>query len=234
MKKVMSIILVLICNQAFGLNLMGPPKATLEQGQNSFGFGYSNSDVEIELSGYGDKWTEDVETNSLLGTFGYGIVNNCEVFVRLGFTDVEAEVLDVLDFDSDFEFSYGFGAKVTFAEYDALSLGSIFQIHWFEGDDDIYGIKQEFDAYEIQIAVGPTYKYNNISIYGGPFLHFINGDYDIEIPGIISASADIEEESVFGGYIGLDAALSENADWRIEFQLTDDAQAFCTGLRLKF
>ena len=126
MRKIVITILVLLCNQAFGLTLMGPPKATLEQGKFSVGFDYSYSDVEIELSGYGYKWNEDVESNSLLGTFGYGIVDNCEIFARLGFTDVKSDVFDVLDFDSDFEFSYGFGTKVTFAESDALSWGSIF------------------------------------------------------------------------------------------------------------
>ncbi len=239
MRKLVITIVVLMCSQAFGLSLLGPPKANLDRGQSSVGFGYIYSDMDLETKNvFGQKWTEKVETNSLLGTFGYGIIDNIEVFARLGFTDVKAD-----DFDGDFEFDYGFGTKVTFAENDSLSWGSIFQIHWLEGDDTITGFipgfgvvtaEQEFEAYEIQIAVGPTYKYDSTSIYGGPFLHFVNGDYDAKIAGVGSASLDIEEESIFGGYIGIATELTENTNIGVEFQFTGDAQAIGVRYVLRF
>ena len=45
MKKVAITILVLMCNQAFGLTLMGPPMAELEQGQHSAGIDFSYGDI---------------------------------------------------------------------------------------------------------------------------------------------------------------------------------------------
>ncbi len=67
-----------------------------------------------------------------------------------------------------------------------LIWGGLFQISWFSSEDTgtlvsaghtITGT-QEIDAYQIQIAVGTTYEMEGLSIYGGPFLHFIGGDYD--------------------------------------------------------
>lgn len=236
MKKVVITILVLMCSQAFGLSFMGPPKAELKQGQYSLGLDYTFSEMDIKFSGYGDSDTDEVETNMLFVNLGYGNTDNWEIYLRLGFSKLEADEPD--DFDGDNEFAYGFGTKFTFAEQDAISWGSLFQIGWFKGKDKItgflpgYGIltaDQEIDAYEIQIAVGPTYEVDSFKIYGGPFFHFIDGDYDFDIAGIGSLSYDIEEESVFGGYIGLSKDLTNNSNIGVEFQFTGDAQA--VGLR---
>lgn len=240
MKKVVITILVLMCSQAFGLTPMGPPKAELKQGQYSFGIDYSFSDIDVEVSGYGASWTEDIETNTLFSNLSYGITDGWEGFLRLGFANVEAD-----DFDGGNEFAYGFGTKLTFAEQDAVSWGALLQIGWLSSDDSgtvvAYGHtitgNQEIDVYEIQIALGPTYETDSLKIYGGPFLHLVNGDYDWSgtvtgpmINGSGSFSLDIEEESVFGGYIGISKDLTSNSNIGIEFQYTGDAQA--VGLKL--
>lgn len=237
-------IVVLMCSQAHGLTFMGPPKAELEQGQYSLGIDYSFSDVDAEVSGYGVSWTEDIKTNTLFFNLGYGIADGWEGFLRLGIADVEAD-----DFNGDNEFVYGFGTKFTFSEQDAISWGTLLQIGWFSSNDSgtviteghtITG-KQEIDVYEIQIAIGPTYEVDDLKIYGGPFLHFISGDYDWSgtvtgpvINGSGSFSWDIEEESVFGGYIGISKDLTENTNIGIEFQYTGDAQAIGVRYVLRF
>jgi hypothetical protein len=194
--------------------------------------------MDLKLSGYGFSWTADVEANMLFGNFGYGISDKWEGFVRLGFANVEAE-----DFDGDNEFAYGFGTKLTFAEQDAVTWGALFQIGWFEGEDTVtgfvpgYGIltaDQEIHAYEIQVSVGPTYEAENIRIYGGPFLHFVDGDYDIDIAGVGSLSFDVEQESEFGAYIGTQVDIATNSSFNIEAQFTGDAWAFCTGIVWRF
>lgn len=234
MKKVMFTILILMCNQAFGLSFMGPTTTELNQGQSSFGLDYSFSDIDVKVSGYGASWTEDIETNTVFSNLSYGITDNWEGFLRLGFATIEAD-----DFDGDNEFAYGFGTKFTFAEQDAISWGALFQVGWLSSDDSgtivAYGHtitgNQEIDVYEIQIAVGPTYEANGLTIYGGPFFHFVNGDYDWSgtvagpvINGSGSFSLDIEEESVFGGYVGISKDLDENTNIGVEFQFTGDAQ----------
>ncbi len=238
MKKIVVTVMVLMCSEAFGLTLMGPPRAGLTEGQYRAGLDYTYSEMDLEISGYGESWTEDVETNMLFGNFGYGIIDNCEGFVRLGFANVEAE-----DFDGDNEFAYGFGTKLTFAEQDAVTWGVLFQIGWFEGEDTVTGFvpgfgivtaDQEVDAYEIQVSVGPTYDAGNIRIYGGPFLHFVDGDYDVDIAGVGSGSFDVEQESEFGAYIGAQMDISTNSPFNIEAQFTGDAWALGFGIGWKF
>ena len=223
------IMLLALCSQAYALSFMGPPKAELNQGQYNLGIDYTFSEMDVELSGLGVSWTEEIEANMLFGTYSYGISDGWEGFARLGFANVEAD-----DFDGDNEFAYGFGTKVTFSEQGAISWGALFQIGWFEGDETVtafvpgFGVitaNQEIDAYEIQLSVGPTYEVDDLKIYGGPFLHFIDGDYDIDIVGGGSGSFDLEQESVFGGYIGISKDLTENANIGVEFQYTGDAQA---------
>ena len=244
MKKTAITIVVLMCSQAFGLSFMGAPMAELEQGQYSFGIDYSFSDTDVELSGYGAKWTEDIETNILFSNLNYGITDEWEGFLRLGFANVEAD-----DFNGDNEFAYGFGTKITFSEQDAISWGALLQISWLSSDDSgtivtdghtVTG-KQEIDIYEIQIAIGPTYETDDLKIYGGPFLHLVSGDYDWSgtvtgpiINGSGSFSLDIEQESVFGGYIGISKDLTSNSNIGIEFQYTGDAQAVGVRYVLRF
>lgn len=220
---------------ALALTTMGPPMAGLKQGQSGVGFDFSYSEMDVEVSGLGISETlDDVESFAYLVNLSYGITDNWEAFIRLGLTDVEFE-----EFDGSSEFAYGFGTKVTFEQKDAVTWGGLFQMTWAKSDDSLtgyvpgYGIVTadiEIDFYEIQIAVGPTYELNDTtSIYGGPFLHFINGDLDVSVLGV-TGSLDVEQESVLGGYIGLTTEIAENTDLNLEFLFTGDAQA--VGLRL--
>ena len=232
-------------SSALALPPMGPPMASLEQGQFSAGVDYSFSEMDVEGSGHGLTATQkDVETNMIFANLGYGLAPNLESFVRLGASNTEFE-----DFSGDTEFAYGFGIKTTFAQEGDLTWGGLFQMSWLNSEDTgnvffeghtITG-KQEFDAYEIQIAVGPTYKIEGLSIYGGPFLHLVSGNYDWSgtvtgpvVNGSGSFSLDVEQESEFGGYVGALFDLTENASCCVEFQLTGDASAICTGIVWRF
>jgi len=238
MKKLVITIVALMCSQAFGLTFMGPPMAELEQGQKSVGFNLSYSEMDIEVSGLGISETlNDAESFAYLVNLGYGVSDNWETFIRLGLTDVEFE-----EFDGSSEFAYGFGTKVTFEQKDSVTWGGLFQIIWANSDDSLtgdvpgYGIVTadlEIDFYEIQIAVGPTYKMEGLSIYGGPFLHFIDGELDVSVLGV-TGTLDVEQESEFGGYIGALFDINENVSCNVEYQQTGDAYAICTGLLWKF
>ena len=245
MKKKMlllSVVLVVVClwsSAAMALTPMGPPMAGLKQGQYSVGFDFSSSEMDVEVSGLGISETlDDVESFAYLANLSYGITDDWEAFIRLGLTDVEFE-----EFDGSSEFAYGFGTKVTFEQKDAVTWGGLFQMTWAKSDDSLtglvpgYGIVTadlEIDFYEIQIAVGPTYELNDTtSIYGGPFLHFIDGDLDVSVLGV-TGSLDVEQESEFGGYIGAQFDIAENASWNLEYQATGDGWAIGTGFVWRF
>lgn len=218
------VFLLVFVGKAFALAPLGSLVPELGQDQWSLGFDYSYSDMDIEISGGGTSATIDVDTNMFFANLGYGLTNEWEAFVRLGVADVETGA-----FDGDYEFAYGFGTKVNLGNYSGMDWGALFQIGWFEGEDTVAGVDLDFDAYEIQIAVGPTYNAGNYKIYYGPFLHFINGDGDAEIAGLGTGSYDLEEESILGGFVGISTDLTSNSNLSVEYQFTNDAQA--VGLR---
>jgi hypothetical protein len=234
-KKVIVVLLVFaFCSvPSFGLSLMGPPKAGLDQGQYRIGLDYSHGEMDLEFSGGGASETGEVESDMIFANLGYGLAETCEGFVRLGVSSIEVE-----GFDSGSEFAYGFGTKITITEQDAVTWGGLFQISWFEGDDTVDGIDVDIDAYEIQIAIGPTYEADKMRIYGGPFLHLVDGDGKLEavIPGwgAVSGNFDVEQESEFGGFFGAQFNIADNSNVNVELQFTGDAWAIGAGVGRRY
>jgi hypothetical protein len=199
---------------------MGPPTSNVKEGDFILGFDYSDSETNIEWSGYGDKGTlKDVESDLYLGKVGFGVANGFEFFGRFGTSEIE---------DTGNEFAWGLGTKATFGQKDNISWGALFQYLSLYGEDTQnfggYSLDGDLDFQEFQFAIGPTYQINELSIYGGPFLHFIEGDVDLDILGS-TLSYDIEQESEFGGYAGIGWQISKVSSLHVEYQFTDDAQA---------
>ena len=234
-KKIIVILLVFaFCVPSFGLSPMGPPKAGLKQGQFGVGLNYTLGEMDLEFSASGvSSETEEVESDMIFVDLGYGIMDQWEGFVRLGISKYEID-----EWDGGNELAYGFGTKVTISKQDAITWGGLFQMTWIEGDDSISGIDIDVDAYEIQLAIGPTYEADGMCIYGGPFLHLLDGDGKASgiVPGWGPASLtfDIEQESVFGGYVGAQFDVAENSCVNIEAQFTGDAWAISGGIGFGF
>ena len=97
---------------------------------------------------------------------------------------------------------------------------------------------------EAQIALGASCKCNeNLTIYGGPFLHFVSGDISDNMSELSTSPAglltskfdwDIEQRSVFGGCFGAQINFSEQSSLNLEFQQTSDASTFGMGLLFRF
>jgi len=284
------VVVVCLCGSvALALDPMGPPAAGLKQGKWSAGFEYSYSDMDLKLkdgklsyfwcelddtvyddeSGsekLGSTKVKGVKANKIYANIGYGIMDNWDVFVRLGGADAKfdssGEDLD-LKFDSDYVFAYGFGTRMTFWEQSPeLKIGGLFQMSWANLNSTTQGTATELadgtsfetwsdsievDISEIQIAVGPTWTpMQGVSIYGGPFLHFVNGDLEAKYNYSYSddspysemetgkVSGDIREDSCFGGYIGAQVQLGENAFVSAEWMTTGDAEAFGASVICRF
>jgi hypothetical protein len=161
------------------------------------------------------------------------------------------------DIDTSMSFVWGLGTKATFYKEGNLSLGALFQIHFsdFEldrGSSYAYSgttywekgtEKMELNFTEMQLAVGPTYELApGFCVYGGGFWHDVDGEYkendrEIDSDGNSETdkkSADIKEESSFGGYIGLKADIAENTSLNGEWQHTSDADLFAATLVFRF
>jgi len=213
---------------AFALDPLGPPTAGLRKGQFKESVEYSYGTMDFKLNE--GKWIEhldgvffdsgkatsltlkDFKTNKAYFNLGYGITDDLDAFLRLGATTAtfgDSIWEDTEKFDNHADFTVGCGIK---------------------------GIM------EIQVAVGPTYKLaDRISIYGGPFLHFIVGDLDDEFSeasggGLLTSiySWDVDESSMFGGYIGAQVEIAENSSFGIEYQHTAAADALVVRLLWRF
>jgi len=251
----------------FALDLMGPPASGVRQGQFHIGADYSYSQMDLELkdgiwieyldgvfNDAGDATSfilKDFETAKLYANLGYGIADNWDVFVRLGGTDAQfgdSIWQDQERFDSGAQMAIGAGVKATFYEEGNLKLGALLQVSWAEFDGELKAPhwtaadSVEMDITEIQVAVGPTYRFTDrFSMYGGPFFHFVDGDLDDQLSewtedGLLTSiySWSVQEDSILGAYIGAQVDLVEDCSLNIECQLTSAAEAVCLGLLWRF
>ena len=213
MRRAAIIIAVLFGGPVWALTYMGSPSSDVKQGELFLGFDYSNSEVDFEFSNSGGRGVlNNVDNDHYLGRAGIGVLDGLEVFGRVGIGEIE---------DLGNESEWGFGTKATIAENGDTRWGVLFQLMSLqaEGTGSIgrHTLNGDFDVYEYQLAIGPTF---NNTVYLGPFFHFIDGDADLAGYGPV----DIEQRSEFGFYIGVFWELGDNTNLNIEFQGTDDAK----------
>jgi hypothetical protein len=254
---------------AFALDSMGPPATNIENGQFNIGADFTHSNTDLELNN--GVWTEyldgvfydwgdavdlklkDFEINRGYVHLGYGICDNCEAFFRIGGSSAEfgdSIWEDSEIFESRTEPAFGFGLKATIFDGGNVKFGGLLQTNWagFDGKLDApHWAASDFvevDMVEVQIAAGITVMLSDsVSIYCGPFAHFIDGELDDNFSAVDPGTGglltsrylwDIEEESSFGGYFGTQMELSENCSLNMEFQHTASANAFGAGIAWRF
>jgi hypothetical protein len=266
---IMLLILGLCGSNAFALDFMGPPTAEIEKGAFRAGIDYTFSDMDLELIegkgttfrngellGSGTAASQTIsgfEVNTLYACIGYGVFENCEAFLRMGAAN--ATFGDSLwdegeDYDSDIDFAIGAGIKANFYKEFNWKIGGVIQINQVELDGKLdsssWAIPQpqivDISTSEIQIAIGATYLYSRrLSIYGGPFAHFISGDFDFQFNRVTEDFFDVGEFSweinegpIFGGYLGAQINLSRNNSANVEYQHSSDADVFGASLILRY
>jgi len=201
-----------------------------------------------------------LKMHKLYANIGYGITDNWEAFIRLGGMNTEfsgnffpgSSGSQSRNYNGDTGFAIGFGTKVTFYEKDKLKLGALFQMSWASSYATASGAgfreSVDLDIIEMQIALGATYELTEkITIYGGPFWHFINFN-DSELSGFRSyesdpsqnetkvsySSYDLDQIGEFGGYIGAQYEVCKDTFYCIEYQHTRSADALAMSIRWKF
>jgi opacity protein-like surface antigen len=259
------------CPAAFAVGLMGPPSAGLKQEDFKIGADYSHSKMDLEFNDgryveYLDGWFDasgpqsdlklkDIKINTVYANLGYGVTNNCEIFLRLGGTNARFSGSTFWssgeEFDSNTDFAIGGGIKATFYEEGRLKVGGLIQVDWAELDGAIrpkdWPVADDtvqFDLTQVKIAAGPSYELTDmVSIYGGPFLHFVRGDWedvysqiDPITGGLLTSKFDwdVEEDSIFGAYIGTQIEITENSTFMIEYQHTAAADTVGASIAVKF
>jgi hypothetical protein len=220
-----------------------------------FQFGSLASVTSTEIGSFTVK---NLKMHKVYANIGYGIADNWETFLRLGGMNADfsgnlfsTTSSESKDYDGDTGFAIGFGAKTTLYQQDKLKLGGLFQTSWASSEATLGPANSqesvELDIVEMQIAAGPSYNLTeNITIYGGPFWHFISfGDSTIEGKKVISESStgevaiskatyEIDDNHYFGGYIGIDAEITKSVFYCIEYQHTVSSDALDMSIKYKF
>lgn len=245
MKCKVLVLMVVIFNLAslnvFALDPMGPTAAGLKQGESRIGFEYGYSDSDFEFSSIPSLGVsagkDDLEVQKYYGVIGTGISDDIEAFVRIGAAKVQQDDLDSVIGDAD-GLAFGGGLKATLKQEDNVKWGVLAQLNWMDTEFDT-NPSLEISMLELQIAFGPTVQISdNFSVYGGPFLKFVDGD--LELSGT-SVSSEISEDSILGGYLGMqiDVDAKENQIGNGYFifgegQYTNDGWGLATGIGWKF
>jgi len=244
---------------ALALDPIGPPVAGCQQGQFSAGFEFAIAEMDLEVSGPGistannrEAVIDDVESNKYFARIGYGLSNDWEIFTRIGVADAEFDGdSGYPDFESDHEFAFGVGTKKTFIDNGDVKWGAVFQFSWAEVDDRYssqsisfangslatsYANKIELDWYEIQLALGPNWMVDEgIYLYGGPFLHFLEGDVDVSNNSPPTwYEHELEQESEFGGFVGCLVEVDPHIVANVEGQIMSDAWLLAVGVTWLF
>jgi hypothetical protein len=146
---------------------------------------------------------DNLKSNMVFSSIGYGVAKNWDVYVRLGGIDAEFDMDSAASIEGNWGFGYGFGTRATFMQEGKISVGGLFQVTFANSNAEaaLGGELQyeestvttdittnllghgELDWYEMQLAIGATYQTDNAAIYGGPFLYFLDGDLELKGSG---------------------------------------------------
>ena len=214
----------------YAIDLMGPPTAMLKPPQVSLGLEYSYSEETVMITERGPITSQklnNLRRNTTSGRLGVGLLDDVELFFRLGAGTLQA---NEIDFDGNTDPLLGVGAKVKLLSRGKVDLGALFQWSTFDGEEtgfiDAVGFHalEEISIDEHRVAAGATVHMDGWRLYGGPFYYVFDGDITItEIPTPSrKIRPDLEEESEYGGYIGVQLDLGTTECLTVEYAHTGE------------
>lgn len=251
MKKstsVLGLLVLSLSSVTYALDPLGPPKAVVGHKKWSFGIEYAYSETDIFRTNIINSGTPDADTPSkglkakrAYATIRYGLLDRLDVFGRFGATTMESPIgLSVAEFQGGVDVAWGFGAAITLYDSDRLDWGLLAQWSHGESQMDLFGSNggyrlREMETECLQVATGPTYRIrDDLSLFAGGFYHALRGEYQERFDVAPHLRFDIEEDSSWGGFAGLDWAVRDDVRFHAEVQHTGTAVALTTSLNWLF
>ena len=206
---------------------MGPPTAFLGEGRWSVGAEYGYEQARMNSSGTVTErflddseffWTQsfeidDLKSNMVFGTLGFGLSDNWDIFARVGASDAKGRILvppadtDALarqdDTDGSFGFAWGAGTRATFCRTGPWSFGGLMQVTWFHPGDSSFTVADPLipdeswvgDAslsyWQAQAALAAVYQVDALRFWAGPFLQFVRGDMDFNGNAVLNEGGGV-------------------------------------------
>ena len=245
MKKTLLFSTCLLCfllSNALAIDFMGPPNTQLKKGQTSVGLIYSLTERDFNINGNGvSKTLHNVRSDRYYANLIFGLEDWWELGFRYGAADTDCHDKK---FTGGVEFAWGVGTKFTLTEDEDVKWGGLFQMNWFQTDERYntnlteYGLSTgkyyvETEGYEMLFAAGPTFQKRGWKLYGGPFAYLVDGDFDATLSGT-TTHFKLQQEEIFGGYIGAIFTLIENTTFTIECAANGDGTSVGALLGWKF
>jgi hypothetical protein len=236
------IVLCALYKSVCAIDIMGPPAATHEPGEWMVGFDYSYSEEDLQITD-GEtidlRVIRDARKDRYYATVGLAILKYWELYIRGGYANGE---WGQLDFNSGLHFTWSFGTRISFFPREQIDWGVLFQMSMLELEETGYieeldsSARQEVSVEIIQIALGPRIQMDGWFLYGGPFFYKFDGDVKVtEIKaGGFEINPDLEEESMYGAYVGSVFDLDYMGDLMIEYAYTGKGWAIGASLSWKF
>jgi len=195
MKRVLLAVCVFLLAQGVAFaGLFGPAQATGKKGQFSFGPGL------VSYSGELDNSIDFQQTQAYL-QLGYALSDKAEIYLQGGAADFNVEDVFVNDdFEDGFRPFGAIGFKALLIDRKPIGIGVFAQGTLFSDYDD----ENNFTKVELtgmyEVAGGVVFQsvLDGAILYGGPYFFMREGDFEI---GNVSGS--FEEDSNFGGFIGM-------------------------------
>jgi len=229
-----TVVVALTClslsSASYALDPIGPPKALLGEGHWGLGVEYAYSQTDNEVEGFFvtpvESASGQLRANEAYANLRYGVWQNVDVFGRLGAVTFS----EPLFYEGDADLAWGLGAAATVYDTDKLDWGLVVQFSRGESSNHAMPLwpgRVEIEAWSLQVAAGPTYQFReDLAVYGGLFYDMLRGEIEET-----ALHLDIEEDDPFGGFVGLDWEVKEDAYLSVEFQYAGDTLAIATGLR---
>ncbi len=212
---------------------------------------------------------EDIESISSFVELSLGLSPDWDIFGCIGAADgqgdakvensastVQTHALsdnEKFDINGKHEMAFGFGTRFTLKDYDTVKWGGMARMTWQKPsgnsswetvkptpDDHRISGEWELDYWELILAVGPTFVYDNVQFYCGPFLQMTRGDLNFNgtysYPGdngTASTVQDLKEEALIGGYAGMQVDLCRTTLVYVDGQFTGKAWGVGAGAMLR-
>jgi hypothetical protein len=218
---------------------MGPPTATLREGQWSVGGEFAREEADMEAFGrvveaidedfiffYAQPFTlRDFRSNMFFGTVAYGVCENWNVFVRLGAANARDDVIlhpatsgfdeDRIRFNGNYGFAWGVGTRATFCRWGPWSVGGLAQVTWFDPGDDSFVLADPAVPDELIVGnIGIDYWQTQVSLaamYQVDFFRFWAGPFLQFVRGDLDLDGVFLIEDFVGGTIRGSADIRESS-----------------------
>lgn len=220
------------------LDPLGPTKAIEGRNNWSIGVEYAFSETDTELSNV--IWagaparnlpSDALQSNTVYVTPRYGVLDQIDVFGRIGAVTMESPILTTERFEGSVGLAWGVGAAATVYDSERFDWGILAQ--WSRGQSEQERINpnsyifREMEIDTLQIATGPTYQVReDLDVYAGGFYYTLDGEFHDALTPF-----DLENQESFGGFVGLNWAVKENVQWNVEAQCGGSVLTFATGLK---